>query len=198
MENNMKRWIWLFAAVALAACSDSTEPDDDGVREGDLTFLRFESSNAVTVRQASFWAERGDSRKLEIDYPNGDEFLEFEVRDESLLRRPDGTLFQEGDSVLITVSLDPSNRIIVDFQPSGLIFNPLDPPRLRINFEAADDDIDDDGDLDAEDQRLAAGLAVWQQERPGLPWLPLLSLRLDEDRMEARVLSFTGFAMASN
>ncbi len=194
----MKRWIWLFAAVALAACSDSTEPDDDGVRDGDLTFLRFESSNAVTVRQASFWAERGDNRKLEIDYPDGDEFLEFEVRNESLLRRPDGTLFQEGDSILITVSLDPSNRIIVDFQPSGLIFNPLEPPRLRINFKAADDDIDDDGDLDAEDQRLAAGLAVWQQERPGQPWLPLVSLRLDEDRMEALVLSFTGFAMASN
>ena len=195
----MKRWIWLFfLAGALAACSDSTEPGDKGVREGDLTFLRFESSSAVTLRQASFWAKRGDNRKLEIDYPDGDEFLEFEVRSESLLRRPHGTPFQTGDSVLITVSLDPSNRIIVDFQPSGLIFNPLDPPRLRINFKAAHADIDGDGDVDGEDQRLEAKLAVWQQERAGDPWLPLLSLRLDEDRMEARVLSFTGFAMASN
>ncbi len=194
----MKRWLWLFAAVALAACSDSTEPDPDGVSDDDLTFLRFQSANAVTVRQASFYAKRGDNRELEMDYANGDEFLDFEVRSGSLLRHPDGTLFQTGDSVLITVTLDPANRIIMDFQPSGLIFNPLDPPRLRINFQEADDDIDDDGDRDAEDQRLEAALGVWQQERVGLPWLPLLTLRIDEDRVEARVLSFTGFAMASN
>jgi hypothetical protein len=41
-------------------------------------------------------------------------------------------------------------------------------------------------------------LRIWQQERAGLPWVPTLTFRIDEDDLEARVLSFTGFAMASN
>jgi hypothetical protein len=196
----MKRWLWVFALCAMGACSDSTEPDDNdgGVTEGELKFLRFSSATAVTVRQKSFYAVRGRDRKLEIDDADGEDFLEFEVRAETLLRRPNGTLFQNGDSVLITVTLDANNRFIVNFEPSGLTFNPADPARLKINYHEADDDIDDDGDHDSEDDRLESLLRMWQQERAGLPWVPLLSFRIDDDDIEARILSFTGFAMASN
>lgn len=198
MEKYMKRWTLLLLTLLAGACSDATDPDDGGATDSELKFLRFSSANAVTVRTASFWAVRGRDRKLEIDYANGDEFLEFEVRSRSLLRRPDGTLFAENDSVLITVTLDPTDRIIVDFQPSGLTFSAVDPARLKINYQEADLDIDDDGDVDAADRDLEADLRVWQREVPGLPWLPLLTLRIDEDDVEARVLGFTGFAMASN
>lgn len=195
----MKRWFWVLALCALGACSDSTEPDDDGgVTEDELTFLRFSTANAVTVRQKSFYAVRGRDRKLEIDDVDGEDFLEFEVRAETLLRRPNGTLFQNGDSVLITVTLDPNDRFIVHFEPSGLVFNPVDPARLKINYHEADDDIDDDGDHDSEDDRLESLLRMWQQESAGMPWVPLLSFRIDDDDIEARILSFTGFAMASN
>ena len=190
----MKRWCWLFLLIALA-CSDSTGP---GVDESNLEILRFESANAVEIKQASFWAVKGQNRKLELNYVTGDEFLEFEVRNQSLLRRPDGRLMQNGDSVLISVTLDPQNRIIVDFQPSGLTFSPLDPARLKMNYQAADRDIDDDGDEDERDIALEASLRIWQQERAGLPWVPLATFRIDEDDLEARVLGFTGFAMASN
>lgn len=194
----MRRWTWVLAVLMAAACSDTTDPDDGAATEDELNFMRFSSMSAVTVRTASFWAVRGRDRKVEMDYANGEEFLEFEVRSESLLRRPNGALFANGDSVLITVTLDPSDRIIVHFEPSGLSFNPLDPARLKINYREADSDIDDDGDEDSEDERLEAALRIWQQELPGLPWLPLLTFRIDDDDMEARVLSFTGFAMASN
>ncbi len=195
----MKRWCWLLLCGLLLGCSDDpAQPGDDGVPEGELVFMRFASENAVTVREASFWAKRGEHRRLEIDYANGDEFLEFEVRDESLLRRPDGTLFQEGDSILITVTLDPSNRIILDFQPSGLIFNPLEPAQLEINYQQNDPDIDDDGDHDDDDLELEAAMRIWMREQAGLPWLPLATVRIDEDDLRAGVLSFTGFAMASN
>lgn len=194
----MKRWCWLLLCGLMAGCSDDPVDPDDGVPEGELVFMRFASENAVTVREASFWAKRGEHRRLEIDYANGDEFLEFEVRDESLLRRPDGTLFQEGDSILITVTLDPGNRIILDFQPSGLIFNPLDPAQLEINYKYNDPDIDDDGDYDDDDLELEAAMRIWMREQTGLPWLPLATLRIDEDDLRANVLSFTGFAMASN
>ena len=194
----MKRWLWLFAAIATAACSkDATDPDD-GVQEPELTFLRFENANAISVRQASFWAKRGEGRRLRMFYADGEEFLDFEVRDKALLRRPNGTLFLPGDSILITVTLDPSNRFIVRFEPSGLVFNPLDPAHLEINYKHADRDIDDDGDEDDHDRALEAQLRIWQQEAQGLPWIPLSTLRVDDDDLEANVLSFTGFAMASN
>lgn len=192
----MKGWRWLFMVMFVAACSD--DPADPGVPEPQLTFLRFADPNVLTVRQASFWAVRGEGRRLEMDYANGEEFLDFEIRDNALLRRPNGTLFQDGDSVLITVTVDPNNRFIVYFEPSGLVFNPLDPAHLEINYKQANPDIDGDGDDDDDDDRLETRLRIWQQERIGLPWLPLATLRIDEDDLEANILSFTGFAMASN
>jgi hypothetical protein len=199
MENEMKRWCWLLGLAMLAACSDNgTDPDDGVVPDAELQFLRFENANAVTVRQASFWAVAGQGRKLEIDYANGEEFLEFEVRDKALLRRPNGTLFLPGDSILITVTLDASNRFIVHFEPSGLLFNPLDPAHLEINYKQADRDIDEDGDEDDHDRVLEAQLRFWQQERIGLPWTALTTLRIDDDDLETNLTSFTGFAMASN
>jgi hypothetical protein len=195
----MKRWCCLFLLGALTiGCSDDPVDPDGGVPDGELVFMRFATANAVTIRQASFWAKRGEQRRLEIDYANGEEFLEFEVRDESLLRRPDGTLFLEGDSVLITVTLDDSDRIILDFQPSGLVFNPLEPAQLEINYQQNDPDIDDDGDTDDDDLDLETAMRIWQREQAGSPWLPLSTVRIDEDDLRAGVLSFTGFAMASN
>lgn len=195
----MKRWCWFIGIALLAACSDSgTGPDDGPVPDSELTFLRFDSASAVSVRQASFWAVAGQGRRLEMKYANGEEFLEFEVRDKALLRRPNGTLFLPGDSILITVTLDSSDRYIVHFEPSGLVFNPLDPAHLEINYKHADRDIDDDGDEDAEDLLLESQLRFWQQERPGQPWIGLSTLRIDDDDLETNVLSFTGFAMASN
>jgi len=194
----MRRWFWILAAVALAACSDSTDPNDGAVPDGSLNILRFASANPVTVQTASFWAVKGDNRKLELFYTSGDRFLEFEVRNESLLARPNGVPFVDGDSVLISVSIDASGKVAVDFQPSGLKFNPLDPARLRIDYQGADHDVDHDGDTDSEDLKLETRLRIWQQETAGMPWLPLLTVRLNGDDMEARVLGFTGFAMASN
>ena len=194
----MKRWYWLLAVLALGACSEDATDPDDGVQEPQLTFLRLENASAISVRQASFWAKRGEGRRLRMFYADGDEFLDFEVRDKALLRRPNGTLFLPGDSILITVTLDPSNRFILRFEPSGLVFNPLDPAHLEINYKHADRDIDDDGDEDDHDRTLEAQLRIWQQEALGLPWIPLSTLRIDDDDLEANVLSFTGFAMASN
>jgi hypothetical protein len=197
----MKRTMQFLALLLLVACSDDpVQPVD----ETDLKFMRFESSSAITVRQASFWAVKGRDSRLLMRYAptqpgdEGHKFLEFKVDDNSLLRRPNGSLFLPGDSVLITVRLDDSDRFIVHFEPSGLVFNPLEPAELEISYERGDRDIDDDGDRDDSDVRLEQQLRVWRQERPGLPWLPLVSVRIDDDEIEGRVLSFTGFAMASN
>ena len=203
LRNN--RWFMFALLAGVLACDDSSSGvEETGVPEQQLQFLRFSSSSAVTVRSASFWAVAGQGRKLEMRYApttpggQGERFLEFEVQGNSLLRKPGGLLFLPGDSVRITVTLDASDRFILHFEPSGLIFNPLDPARLKISYLKADRDIDHDGDTDDRDRALEIALKIWKQELPGLPWLPQLSVRIDEDDIEARILSFTSFAMASN
>lgn len=194
----MKRYIFLLLAAAVgASCNDATDPDDSKP-EAELTFLRFDSPDAITTRSGSFWAVKGRDRELEIRYSDGEDFLEFRVSAVTLLRAPDGRVYQEGDSVLITVTVDPTNRIIVHFEPSGLIFNPSQPARLEMNYLKADDDIDNDGDHDSHDEDLEARLGIWKQEQPGQPWMPQNSFRIGGDEIEAQIYSFTGFAMASS
>ena len=199
------RWFTCVLLAGVLACDNSSSGIvETGVPEQQLQFLRFASSSAVTVRTASFWAVKGQGRKLEMRYApsrpgeQGEKFLEFDVQGNSLLRKADGLLFLPGDSVRITVTLDDSDRFILHFEPSGLIFNPLDPARLKISYLKADRDIDHDGDQDERDRTLELALKVWKRELPGLPWLPQLSVRIDDDEIEARILSFTSFAMASN
>lgn len=195
----MKRSIYLVLAAAIgASCNDSTTVPDDSKPEAQLTFLRFDSPSAITTRSGSFWAVKGKDRELEIRYSDGEDFLEFKVPSVALLRAPDGRTYQNGDSVLITVTVDPLNRIIVFFEPSGLTFNPSEPARLEMNYLKAADDIDDDGDHDSRDDLLESQLKIWKQERPGQLWLPQNSVRIGGDEIEARILSFTGFAMASS
>jgi hypothetical protein len=195
----MKRYIFLcLAAVITASCNDDATGPDDPKLESELTFLRFQSAASITTRTGSFWAVRGRNTELELRYADGSDFLEFEVDATSLLRSPSGQTYQDGDSVLITVTVDPTDRAIVDFQPSGLVFNPTRPARLEINYQQCDDDIDADGDRDIHDDQLEQRLRIWKQELPGAPWFPQSSLRIDADEIEADIFGFTGFAMASS
>lgn len=194
----MKKYLGLLLLVVLAgSCDNDTTEPEQGIPEPQLTFLRFESENALAVRTKSFWAVKGQGRKLEMEYADGEDFLEFEVDSNSLLRAPDGRTYQRGDSVKITVTVDPGNRMIVYFEPSGLTFSQAQPAKLEINYNKADDDIDGNGRRDNKDDALEAQLKVWKQEQPGQPWLPQSSFRLDDRNIEARIMSFTGFAMAS-
>lgn len=189
----------VLAGLWMVGCESATQPDETVKTDDDLTFVRF-SDDAVPllVRQASFWAKRGEDRELVMEYADGEDFLEFEVDDDSLEAYPDGRLFQPGDSVLITVTVDPANRFLFTFEPSGLKFRNSSPAELEIEFRRRDQDLNGDGVVDSADEDLLDDLKVWQQERPGAPWSPLGILRfdLDTDEIEAEVGSFTGFALA--
>jgi len=162
-------------------------------------FPRFQPGVEPTVHEVSFWAVSGAQRELTINYANGtDAYLNFVVGPLSLLRRPSGALFLPGDSVLITVTLDDSDRMIAHFEPSGLTFNPLTPARLEFSYQYADPDFDGDGDVDSTDQALESKLRVWKQEQLGLPWLELPTLQLGLFGLGASVNGFTGFGMATN
>lgn len=194
------RTIWfrnlvLLGLVGGLACNgDSTAPQSPNqALESELNFLslRMDAPPLVTT-DTSFWAVAGQFHQLIIrqqpDQPGqeGDEFLEFELRPTTLYRRPDGTFFAPGDSILIQVTVD-SSRVLAEFRPSGLEFNPDEPARLELNYDDAEDEF-----LVVESQ-----IDIWRQERPGDLWFRLGSVRFEDlDEIEARLFGFTRFALA--
>ena len=205
---SLRRMLILSFAAATLACSDSGGPDDgdDTVKPpSDLTILRLaEGSPPLFNPVASFWAVRGENREVEISFVDderpgepGEEYLELRVDAEALQARPDGTPFAENDSVLITVRVVDASRLLFEFEPAGLTFNPARPAELRIHYNHADDDLDVDGDVDLDDEALELTIAIWRQENDGDPFERLGSLLLDDlEEIEADLQGFSRYALA--
>ena len=206
MRNRYARAFGLCAAMlasAAAGCRDGTGPNA-GVPESELTFVR-QSATAPTLAgtTARFWAKRGEDREVRMYYrPRAEAsdsslFLEFRVPAGALERRPDGSAFAAGDSVLITITVTDPSTLRAEFAPSGLRFSARTPARLRIEFDEADDDFDGDGDVDATDARIESQLSVWRQEGAGQPWYKQSSVVAEDiDDVEAEIFGFTAYAIA--
>jgi hypothetical protein len=168
------------------------------VREEELVFIRSAPDAPPLVsRDTSFWAVAGQNREIRIPYVNGAPCLEFKVPGNALLRRPDGTAVQRGDSVRITVRLADAGRFSFEFQPAGLRFDRDHPAELRIRYTYADRDFNGDGRVDDADRRFDFGL--WRQERSGQPWAGLVTARdAGTEEVRATLEGFTKFAVAGN
>lgn len=175
-------------------CDEDGGPDvPETVTEDRLEFVpRSATAPPLVTLDTSFWAVRGEERRLEIRFAGqggtgtGTRFLQFQVEDESLLRRPDGSSFALGDSIEITLSIDPE-LYLVDFGPSGLVFNPLEPAELEIEYDEAEDDF-----LIRESE-----FDVWRQELTGQPWQRQASVQFEElDEIDVSIFGFTRFALA--
>ncbi len=190
--------------LGLAACDDDSPTDPMVVPEENVGFVTLrpeDNLEFVTLRvdapplattDTSFWAVAGQFQQLIIrqqpEQPGeeGDQFLTFELRPETLFRRPDGTFFQPGDSIRIQVTID-TNRVLADFRPSGLEFNPDEQARLKIDYYHAD----------SEFLVVEAELDLWRQERPGELWTRLGTVQVeDRDEIETKLLGFTRYALA--
>jgi hypothetical protein len=115
----------------------------------------------------------------------------------SLLSYPDGTPFAVDDSVLITVRVVDPAQLLFELEPTGLRFNPQEPAELKIHYDHADDDLDDDGDVDSEDDEIERTLAIWRQESPGDPFVRLGSLLIEDlEEIEAELEGFSRYALA--
>jgi hypothetical protein len=90
----------------------------------------------------------------------GQPFLRFSVPKNSMAMDPTGKRLRRGDSVLITLTIDPVT-FSVDFQPSGVWFSNGVPAELTFWYQNADPDFNADGRVDAMDAQLAQQLAVW-------------------------------------
>ena len=192
-----------FAAlgVLIASCSDSSAPLD---RRFDLNFLRPAlTAPPVANPVLSFYAKKGQDVEAIMwyqrrpDRPDSTEFMRFRLQDNSLLARPDGSAFAPGDSILITVTLTDPQRLIIDMQPSGLRFSPVKPAELKLSFEEADEDINEDGTVDDEDGAIVGLFAIWKRERESDPWVKLSSLvEVGTHEVKAFISGFTGYAIA--
>lgn len=198
------RFLPFLLAATVAACSDSGGPDTSGVKlPGDLTIIRLPAGSAAIWNPVdSFYAKKGEDREFRMYFDDalgnpGEEYLRLRVDAGSLLARPDGSLFQVGDSILITVRVQDPALVQFEFQPAGLTFNPSVPAQLKIEYGETGGDLDDDGDVDAEDATIEQIMGLWRQEQPGQSYLKLGSVKIEElSEIEADVLGFTRYAIA--
>jgi hypothetical protein len=191
------------------ACSgDGTpagsSPMDSTAVQDSLHFLHpAAAAPALGERQISFWAVRGDTREVRIMYraPAGGrdsvEFARFRVESRSLVNYPDGTPIAQGDSVLITLQVVDTLRLITEFSPQGLEFSASRPARLWLKFGEADPDLNGDGKVDSTDTALLLALRIWRQEHPGDPWSLLpSSVDTTSEEVEADIPGFTRYALS--
>jgi hypothetical protein len=201
----------LLLSLLVVGCNGAAGPTDpppastNTATEDSLWFARFtQDAPPLSDTVISFWAVKGDSREVEIRYlPSGSyrggTCLFFKVPGDALLRAPDGRLYQRGDSVRITIRVVRSAQYAFEFAPAGLQFDPDKPAELRVHYDWMNRDINGDGRVDGEDERLFQRLGFWRQERVGERWH---SQRTEREpslkRARTEIQGFTRYAMATN
>jgi hypothetical protein len=164
----------------------------------DLHFLQLATSApALQATVVSFYAKKGTDSEIRVRFSNGEDYLRFRVFANSLLQRPDGSAFANGDSVLITIAITDPKKLAADFQPAGLKFSPSNPARLQFEFGEADKDLNGDGVVNATDTSLVPQISTWRQETSGGQWLKVSSVVETEiNEVQADIVGFTGYALA--
>jgi hypothetical protein len=194
--------LMLVASASCVADSITTAPE---VRSpSDLRLLHvLPGTPPLALTQASFYAIKGRNAGIDLYFraapgqSDSAKFLEFRMGGASLDRRPDGSAIAEGDSILITLTVTDATHLMVEFQPSGLVFSPNDKPKLKMFFASCGEDLNYDGRVDAADASIQNQLGIWRQERPGDPWYRLGSIQISNlKELDAELLGFTGYAAA--
>jgi hypothetical protein len=201
MTHRSSRVGLIACALLIGTLSGCQDPSGTPVVDGsDLLFIRqADTAPALEVSEVSFWVKAGDGKEVRMPYVNGHDCLRFKVPGNGLLRYPDGTPFEEGDSVRITIRVAQAGFYNFEFQPAGLQFDPDHPAELRISYAYRDADTDQDGDVDANDELEFGDAAIWKQEAGDSFWTQIGTARLDDlDEFRAELNGFTRYALASN
>jgi hypothetical protein len=191
--------------LALAvACSSTSGPDQPGVKAADSLHILVLQPNHPPLFSdtVSFMAFKGQGTEQKIyfadeDGMQGEEYLDFKLNDQSLLAYPDGTPFNAGDSVRITIRVINPDSIYFQFEPAGLTFDPNHPAKLNIHYGETGGDFDDDHMVTQADSVIAHILAIWRQPEPSDSFSRLQSVRFeDQEEIEASLTGFSRYAIA--
>lgn len=203
----MPRLRWLLLAAVVGCTDATTSPSTPPVTTTPNSQLHVvaqdTSAPPLLSDSVSFYAVAGQGRQIKMYYQGaapgdtGETLLEFEVPGDGLLKKPDGTAFQPGDSILITIAVATPGRFEFTFGPSGLGFNPASPARLKIEYGHCNRDFNDDGVVDTADVTTQAILDAWRRETGDTVWTKLGGVNVEEDNeVSVNVLHFTQYALA--
>src|SRR3989454_1067355 len=164
---------------------------------GHGVFLAAPSGLSLDQYTATFWAVRGEERSLQINYfsVTGDTsspFLRLVVDDPAYV--PGVGDLAPGDSVLMTVTIDPSN-IKISLEPTGLLFG--NPAQLQIWYGGAGGDLNGDGVVDATDAYIESQLlGIWYREGVDSVWSKVSATQTLSDKSFTRALPhFSEYAL---
>lgn len=175
----------------LAGCRDvAAPPSDSAVANAQFTWTDPSPVPIHILRQAagaprletyqvSFWVCDGEASTVRVNYlpaagqAVGQPFLRFDIPKNALVSGPAGERYNRGDSVLVTLTIDPVT-FAVHFEPSGVWFSNGLPARLTFWYQNADADLNGDGVTDATDEKLAQQIAVWGHDT-NTRWVRLTS-----------------------
>jgi hypothetical protein len=187
----------------VGSCSDGNAPNDGTKPPSELNVIHVAPTSTPLFNPSdSFYAKRGEDREVRIFFQDetghqGEEYLRLRVNAQSLRALPDGTPILEGDSVLIHVNVVDPTEMLFELTPSGLQFNPLEPAELKIHYDHANGDLNNDGSVDGEDDSLESTLSIWRQEQLGDPFVRLTSvLSVEIDEAVADLTGFSRYALA--
>ncbi|HEX2203256.1 MAG TPA: hypothetical protein VHG91_08155 [Longimicrobium sp.] len=197
MRTRRPLFLLAFAALALGAAACDGNPAGGGPPTGsdDLVFLRQgEEAPPLETTEISFWVTQDDGGEAEIRYANGRDCLEFDVPNDAL-HSLNGVRFGEEDSVRITIRVVDLERYIFEFLPAGLRFRGDREAELRVSYDYADPDYNEDGVVDDDDVDFDFGF--WRQEAGQTTWTRIGTAQLkDLEELRADIRGFTRYAVA--
>lgn len=148
----------------------------------------------------SFWAVRGESRSVQINYSSSIDneshpFLVLTTTEPQFA--PGVGELAVGDSVLITVIVD-TTKIGVRLEPSGLQFGA--PADMKIWYGGASGDLNGDGVADSVDVAIEQQLlGLWYREDDSNPWTQLAATQSLADKSFSYGLAhFSEYAVAES
>lgn len=203
----VRRTVLVAGAVVAAACSsDLTLSSPFGPSEEPAATLNIlsvaASSPAPEAGSVTFVARKGRRTEGRVYLSDGHghrgtEYLRLTVDKNSLLTRPDGTPFADGDSVAITIRVADPTRILFEMLPAGLTFSADSPAELRIRYDVAGEDLDHTGGHDAQDDSVETHLGIWRQSAKNTSFVRLpSSVTRSHKEVRADVPGFSRYAIA--
>lgn len=141
------------------------------------------SGLSLSQYSAAFWAVRGQERAVQLNYlsatgDTGSQFLRLVILDPTYA--PGQGDLALGDSVLVTVTVDPTN-IKVSLEPTGLQFG--EPAQLQMSYGGANGDLNGDGIVDSTDAYIESQLlGLWYREGGDSAWTQVSATRSLADK----------------